>query len=68
MQKKGSAMGEITVKELKRLLAMFPDDYPVEFQPVMLPDGTQYRLEFYRLKDRGFCHFEWNTLSEEDKV
>ena len=58
---------ELTVGELKHMLSFFPDDYPVEFQPVELPDGTTYRLPFYRVKDRGVCHFEWNLPYEEDE-
>ena len=57
---------DLTVRELKRILAMYPDDYPVEFQYVTAPDGKNYRLTFYRIKDRGVCHFEWNPLSEDD--
>ena len=59
---------DMTVGELKRQLSMFPDDCPVEFQQIMLPDGREYTLHFYRIKDRGCCHFEWNPLREEDCV
>lgn len=59
---------ELTVGELKRLLSMYPDDCPVEFQHVTTPEGRDYKLTFYRLKDRGVCHFEWNSLHEEDAL
>ena len=59
---------ELTVRELKRLLGLFPDEYPVEFQPVETPDGKTYRLSFYRFKDRGFCHVEWNPIDDEDEI
>ena len=59
---------DLTVGELKRLLNMYPDDYPVEFQHINTPDGREYRLTFYRIKNRGVCHFEWNSLTEDDEL
>ncbi len=59
---------DLTVGELKRLLAMYPDDCPVEFQQVTAPDGRDYRLTFYRIKDRGVCHLEWNPLTGDDAI
>lgn len=57
---------DLTVGELKRMLDLYPDDYPVEFQPAFLPNGSTARFTFYRIKDRGVCHFEWNPVEDED--
>ena len=70
---------EMTVGELKAMLNPYPDNCPVEFQHIILPDGKHYRLHLYRIDDRGVsdnrdigngsvCHFEWNTISEEDEM
>lgn len=57
---------KLTVGELRQMLAAYPNDYEVEFQNVFLPDGRSGRLQFYRIDDRGVCHFEWNPLLDED--
>ena len=70
---------EMTVGELKSILNPYSDNSPVKFQHVILPDGKHYRLHLYRIDDRGvsdnrgigdgsICHFEWNTISEEDEI
>ena|GEM_PF-4215939 len=71
---------EMTVGELKAELNPYPDDCPVKFQHIILPDGKHYRLHLYRINDRGaggenreigngsVCHFEWDVISEEDEM
>ena len=64
---------ERAVGELERLLSMYPDDSPVKFQHIIVPEGRHYRLNFYRIKDRGsesqvICHFEWDSIMEEDEM
>jgi len=70
---------EMTVGELKALLNPYPDNCPVIFQHIILPDGKHYRLHLYRIDDRGVsdnrgigngsvCHFEWASISKEDEM
>jgi len=68
---------EMTVGELKAILNPYPDNCPVIFQHIILPDGRHYHLRLYRIVDRGVsdnreigdgsvCHFEWEVIREED--
>jgi len=70
---------EMTVGELKSILNPYPDNSPVIFQHIILPDGRHYHLNLYRINDRGgtdnggigngsICHFEWNTITEDDEM
>jgi hypothetical protein len=58
----------MTVDELKQILSVYPDDYPVEFQHIILPDGKHYKLNLFRIDDRGVCHFEWNPIQKDDEI
>ncbi|MBW2096544.1 MAG: hypothetical protein JRI80_16860 [Deltaproteobacteria bacterium] len=69
----------MTVGQLKAELNPYPDSCPVEFMPIILPDGKHYRLHLARINDRGVthnraigngsvCYFEWDWISEDDEM